>query len=65
MRKLFALAAVLAFAVSMSGCESCSLFHGEKARPYPYAPACDQCANCAPSCAPVGGCPSCDPTVGG
>ena len=35
MRKLFALAAVLVLAASTSGCESCSLFRGERARPYP------------------------------
>ena len=71
MRKLFALAVVLILAASMSGCESCSLFHGERARPYPTCvPGCESpCASpcgqgCAPAYAPAGGCPSCAPTVG-
>jgi hypothetical protein len=56
----------LALIASMSGCESCSLFHGEKARPYPTCvPTCDPCApTYTPSAAPVGGCPSCAPTIG-
>jgi len=71
MRKLFALAAILVLTASMPGCESCSLFHGEKARPYPVCtPSCEPgCAPaCAPACtpgyAPVTSCPSSAPTVG-
>jgi hypothetical protein len=71
MRKLFALAAVLVLTASMSGCESCSLFRGERARPYPtcvpaYEPGCAApCGQgCAPGYAPAGGCPSCAPTIG-